>query len=123
MRKTLFLSTIVLAGFLSFSAYAQEAEKIVTEKDKIISIASEELKLKGYKLEDVVITYDDGNKLWAEQVGKYTELTNSPNFGIFQKGFMNNYRTVYFDYKAPAPDVWVFIDKDTGEVLDILVVK
>jgi hypothetical protein len=26
---------------------------------------------------------------------------------------------VYFDYKEPLPDVWVFVDKDSGDVLTV----
>jgi hypothetical protein len=36
---------------------------------------------------------------------------------------MKNYRTVYFDFKEPVPDIWVFVDKDTGEVLEVFTCK
>jgi hypothetical protein len=50
-----------------------------------------------------------------------TDLTSSENFGIFRKGFMKNYRAVFFDYKEPIKDLWVFVHKDTGEVLDFYI--
>ena len=65
------------------------------------------------------IIYDQDNKLWQEHIGKMTELDKSPNFGLFKKGFLKNYKTIYFDFKDPLPDIWVFIDKDTGEVLEV----
>jgi hypothetical protein len=125
MRKLLCLAVAVLMLFACSSAMAQAPQAPTAQevsKEKIVAIATEEVTAKGYNLEGVTIIYDDGNRLWEETIGKMTEL-NSPNFGIFKKGFMKNYRTVYFDFKDPLPDVWVFIDKDTGEVLELYQVR
>lgn len=118
MKKLLCLVIAIFVLSLCSRAMAQPPATQEIPKEKILAIATEEVKAKGYNLEGVSIIYDDGNKLWEEQIGKMTEL-NSPNFGIFKKGFMKNYRTVYFDFVDPLPDVWVFIDKDTGDVLEI----
>lgn len=118
MKKLLCLAVASLMLLVCSRAMAQPPVTQEVPKEKILAIATEEVTVKGYNLEGVTIIYDDGNRLWEETVGKMTEL-NSPNFGIFKKGFMKNYRTVYFDFKDPLPDVWVFIDKDTGDVLEI----
>jgi hypothetical protein len=121
MRKSVVLwFVLAVMFFLSGISFAQEAEVAgALSQEKIVAVATETVRAKGYKLDDVRILYDDGNRLWAEVSGKFSELDKSPNFGIFKKGFMKNYRTVYFDFKDPLPDLWVFVDKDTGEVLEI----
>lgn len=119
MAKKLVVVGCILFLFLSFLGIAEASEKKEFMKEQIVAIATAEVKAKGFKLDEVQIIYDDGNKLWDEQIGRLTELSDSPNFGIFKKGFMSNYRTVYFDFKEPLPDLWVFVDKDTGEVLEV----
>jgi hypothetical protein len=125
MRKIpLFVILFALAVLFVFSfSLAQNEPAKELSKEQIVSIATMAVTAKGIKIDEVQIIYDDGNKLWEEQTGKMTELVNSPNFGIFKKGFMSNYRTVYFDFKDPLPDIWVFIDKDTGEVLEVYAKK
>ncbi|MFH1199133.1 MAG: hypothetical protein V1650_03120 [Candidatus Omnitrophota bacterium] len=88
-------------------------------KDQVISIATAAVKEKGFAAEEAQIIYDDGNKLWLEQIGKIAGVDNSPNYGVLKRGFLKNYYTVYFDFKEPLKDVWVFIDKDTGEVSEV----
>lgn len=122
MRKLLCLVVAIFVLSVCSRAMAQPPAAQEVPKEKIVAIATEEVKAKGYNLEAVSIIYDDGNKLWEEQIGKMTGL-NSQNFGIFKKGFMKNYRTVYFDFVEPMPDIWVFIDKDTGDVLEIYQVQ
>jgi len=103
--------------------YAQDKQGGELTKEEILSIATVTIKNNGIDIKEVNIIYDDGNKLWSEEIGSYKELDNSPNFGILKKGFLKNYRTVYFDFKEPLPDMWVFIDKDTGEVLEVYTEK
>jgi hypothetical protein len=118
MKRLSCLSIVALVLFICSGAIAQPQPGQVLSKDEILAIAAGEVEGQGYSLEGVSVIYDDGNRLWEETVGKMTDL-NSPNFGVFKRGFMKNYRTVYFDFKEPLPDLWVFIDKDTGEVLEV----
>lgn len=121
MYKKIFLIAMVLAVVcLCSQAFAQQKEM---PKEEIIAIATAAVKGEGIKIDDVSIVYDDGNKLWEENIGKITVTDNEPNYGILKKGFLKNYRTVYFDFAEPIKDVWVFVDKDTGEVLDVYVEK
>jgi len=101
-----------------------EAQQLATEsqeisKEKVIAIATAAVKGKGFNLDEVNVIYDENGKLWSEKIGVITTEDKSPNFGILKKGFLKNYRTVYFDFKDPLPDLWVFIDKDTGEVFEV----
>jgi hypothetical protein len=120
MAKKFFCTVFV--GFSIYSlVFAQEVKEQQMPKEEIIAIATASVqdKEQGIKLDEVQVIYDQDNKLWEERIGKMTELNNSPNFGVFKKGFLKNYRTVYFDFKEPLADIWVFIDKDTGEVLEV----
>lgn len=112
------LIVMMLAAIFLFSAvpllYAKEKTK-----NEVIGIATEAVKGKNFKLKDVNIIYDEGGKLWNEKVGYLAAEDKSPNHGIMRKGFLKNYKIVFFDFKEPLPDVWVFIDKDTGEVLEV----
>ena len=116
MVKKLLLVLVALFA-VTASAWAQGAKEL--SKDEVIGIATEQLKAKGISVEGVTVVYDDGNKLWEETFGKATVEDQSANYGVLKRGFMKNYRTVYFDFKEPAPDIWVFMDKDTGEVLEV----
>jgi hypothetical protein len=112
---------VFLVSSLCSLVLAQEIKAKEVSKEEIIAIATQAVKDKeaNVKLEEVQIIYDQDNKLWQEHIGKMTELDKSPNFGLFKKGFLKNYKTIYFDFKDPLPDIWVFIDKDTGEVLEV----
>lgn len=111
-----------LAIFISSSQFAFCEEKSVS-KEKVIAIATEAVKAKGVKIEGVNIIYDEGGKLWSEQIGKMGYEDKDPNHGILKKGFLKNYRVIYFDFKEELPDIWVFVDKDTGEVLEVYKLK
>ncbi|MFA5114942.1 MAG: hypothetical protein WC469_02605 [Candidatus Omnitrophota bacterium] len=89
-------------------------------KEDIKAIAIDAVKAKGIVLKEVDIIYDEGGKLWLQRSGIAAMRENNPNHGILKQGFLYNYRIVYFDFKDPgAKDIWVFIDKDTGEVLTV----
>lgn len=124
MRNRVLVLLVFFTAFVFYNlSFAQGVEEKASPKEEIIAIAKGAVEGEGIKLDDVQIIYDEDNKLWQEHIGKMTELVNSPNFGIKKKGFLKNYRIVYFDFKEPLPDIWVFIDKDTGEVLEVYKVK
>jgi len=95
-------------------AYAQEKTN-----DEVIAIATEAVKGQNFELKDVDIIYDEGGKLWSERIGYLAGEDQSPNHGILRHGFLKNYKVVFFDYKEQLPDIWVFVDKDSGEVLGV----
>lgn len=116
MKKVLFMAIALLAVFICMQAVAQQKE---FSKDQIVAVATERVKAEGFDLSDVTIIYDDGHNLWQEKIGVATILDESPNHGILVRGFLKNYRTVYFDFKEPLKDIWVFVDKDTGDILEV----
>jgi len=106
-------AVILSAGF----AFCAESD---FPKGKIIAIASEAVKAEGVALKDVNVIYDEGGQLWSEKIGVMAISNESVNHGLFVRGFMKNYRIVYFDLKEPLKDFWVFVDKDSGEVLAVV---
>jgi len=124
MKRKLVMFAVVLGVLFlipCFAAYAQSegaASKEIS-KDRVVAIATEAVKGQGFELEETNIIYDEDGKLWSEKVGFLSGEDKSPNHGILRQGFLKNYRTVYFDFKEPLADIWVFIDKDSGEVLTV----
>lgn len=116
MKKLLVVLFVIAALSFSTTAFCEEKD---FAKEKIISIATEAAKVEGIDINEVDIIYDEGGKLWSERLGAAGFEDKTPNHGILKKGFLKNYRIVYFDFKEPLKDVWVFIDKDTGEVLTV----
>ncbi len=115
MKK--FIVMVLMAMFL-FSAVSLLCAQDKT-KDEAIAIATEAVKGQNFELVGADIIYDEGGKLWDERTGYLAGEDKSPNHGILRKGFLKNYMTILFDFKEPLPDIWVFIDKDTGEVLEV----
>jgi hypothetical protein len=114
---------VLAAAVFSYAAEeAKEAPQLASKevsKEQVIAVATAAVKAEGIKLDEVNIIYDEGGKLWSQRLGMVVAEDKSPNYGILKHGFLKNYRTVYFDFKAPIKDVWVFVDKDTGEVLTV----
>ena len=117
MRSTVLIGVAVLMMF-SFVTFAFCGESNLS-KEKIIAVATTAVKEAGIIIEGVDIVYDEDGKLWNEKIGFLVGEDQSPNHGILRRGFLKNYKIVYFDFKEPAKDVWAFIDKDTGEVFEI----
>ncbi|MDP2905274.1 MAG: hypothetical protein Q8O22_03095 [Candidatus Omnitrophota bacterium] len=142
MQRGIFFTLLVMAAGLVFihPAYCQkdpvacaqaQAAKVAlppapanpqadaeVAKQKVIAVATEAVKAGGLTIQDVNIVYDEDGKLWSERIG-YAALAQNANHGVLVRGFVKNYKIVYFDYKEALKDVWVFIDKDSGEVLEV----
>ena len=115
MYKKALILAMVCALLSAYAPIFAEGKEL--NKEQIIDIATQAVKVQGITLNEVSIIYDDGNKLWSEKIGYISE--EQPNHGILKEGFLKNYKTVFFDFKEPIKDIWVFIDKDTGEVLTV----
>lgn len=117
MKSIVFIGLAVLMVFsLVTFAFCQEDNM---PKDKVIAIATTAVKEAGIAIDEVEIVYDEGGKLWDEKTGVIVGEDKSPNHGILRKGFLKNYLIVLFDFREPVKDVWVFVDKDSGEVLTV----
>ncbi|MCX5696073.1 MAG: hypothetical protein NTW18_05425 [Candidatus Omnitrophica bacterium] len=115
MKKFTIMALMVMCLFLGVAwLYAQEKTN-----SEVIAIATEAVKANNFDVKDVDVIYDEGGKLWNERAGYLVGEDQSPNHGIMRRGFLKNYKIVLFDYKEPLPDIWVFIDKDTNEVLEV----
>lgn len=117
MLRKVFM-VLAMAGVVCLYQFGFAAESDFS-KEKVIAIATAAVQEKGIKIDSVNIVYDEGGQLWSESLGKAVVEDKSPNYGILKNGFLKNYRVIYFDFKEPLKDVWVFIDKDTGEVLTV----
>ncbi len=115
-KSLIFLIVIALNTVCTFSSYAIKKE---LTKYQIVESATKALNKDGFDLYRVEIIYDQNNKMWRERVNRMTDLQSSPDFKLFEQGFMKNYQAVLFNFKDPSGEVWVFVDRDNGEVLEI----
>ncbi|MCX5707126.1 MAG: hypothetical protein NTW13_05700 [Candidatus Omnitrophica bacterium] len=115
MKKALLILAVLALAFSWQIAFAEEKD---FPKQKIVEIAVKSVQEQGIVLKEVRIIYDEGGKLWLERIGALGAV-ETKNHGILKMGFVKNYRIVYFDFKEPLKDVWVFVDKDSGEVLTV----
>lgn len=116
MKKITVAAFIIALGLCPFRSYALKEQ---LTKYEIVAQATKAMKKDGFDLYKVEIIYDQNNKMWREKVNKMKELIDSPNFKLFERGFMKNYQAVLFNFKNPPGEAWVFVDRDTGEVLEI----
>lgn len=117
MKSTVLIGVAVLMVF-SLLTFAFCGENDLS-KEKIIAVATTAVKEAGIIIEGADVIYDEDGKLWDEKIGFLVGEDQSPNYGILRRGFLKNYKIVYFNFKEPVKDVWVFIDKDTGEVFEV----
>ena len=115
MRKfsAVLLTAVFLFSAVSFLCAEEKAP------DEVVAIAVEAVKAQGIDIQDAKIVYDEGGEMWSREVGYLAEEDMSPNHGILRRGFLKNYKVVMFDFEEPAADLWVFVDKDTGDVLEV----
>ena len=91
-------------------------------KEKIIEIAKAKASERGVKLDSEKIIYDDGNKMFThpiypEHLPGHTIKGAGPerNPSNFEG---KNYQAVYFvSQRAVGTNLWVLIDRGTGEVI------
>jgi len=116
LRKTIFLTVILVNCFYLLPSYALKKQ---LTKYEIVEAASKALIEDGFDLHGVQVIYDQNNKRWREKVNLMTDIVNSPNFKLFERGFMKSYQALLYNFREPSGEVWVFVDRDTGEVLEI----
>lgn len=120
MKKVIFLvvavfvASVVVTGGLSFAATAQE---------RAIMKAKEAAQDKGIIVGDAELIYDSGSKKWEERVAAVESMPSDPNYGELPHGMLYNrkYEVVLLDFKEDAKeaDAWIFMDKDTGDVITV----
>lgn len=116
VKKLIFVTVMLMTCLYLLPSYALKKE---LGKYEIVESASKALTQNGFYLAGVEIIYDKDNKRWRERVNMMADIINSPNFKLFERGFMKKYQAVLYNFKEPDGEVWVFVDRDTGEVLEI----
>ena len=126
-RLILWLSVIVLC-FTSSVVFSQDNR---LTKEQIIQVAISKAKELGYKTEEMNIVYDEGNKSikkYLERIGvsaynKTTQQWDKVLSTTPEKEYPElkdkDYQSVYLGIKGNVKggDLWVFIDRNTGEVI------
>ncbi|MFA5038315.1 MAG: hypothetical protein WC732_01395 [Candidatus Omnitrophota bacterium] len=119
MRKWYFM--VMAALVLSFAGAA--ACLAETAEEKAVKTAKEAALKEGVAIAEAELIYDPSNQKWEERVVAIEALPADPNHGNLPHGMLQNrkYETVLLDFKegATEADTWVFLDKDTGDVLAI----
>ncbi|HNX68773.1 MAG TPA: hypothetical protein PLL75_07810 [Candidatus Omnitrophota bacterium] len=108
----------------------------VTElsKERIIEIAKAKASAWKFKVETMTITYDDGNlelkkflmregvSQYDKQTGKWIPVEGTTPERWRPKLASRDFQAVYFAPKQQMKggDFWVFVDRNTGEVIDVV---
>ncbi len=128
MAKRFLLWTLVL--ILSFASLVFSQNKELT-KEQIIKIAISKSEEIGYNSEEMDIVYDENNKkikehlmnvgvtIYNEETKKWDEVLPTTPEKEYPALAGKNYQSVYFGPKEmqKGGDLWIFIDRDTGEVI------
>ncbi|MDI6606715.1 MAG: hypothetical protein QME65_06215 [Candidatus Omnitrophota bacterium] len=121
--KKLLLGVMVLGLLLAASAVFAQGEAAGISEEQIKAAAIKAVQEKNIVFEEADIIYDEENALWDERVMVIEETPNDPNYGNLPGGVLaeKKYQAVFFDFpeESLTKDVWVFVDKDTGEVITV----
>lgn len=83
-------------------------------------LSKRELKRRGYPVEDMRITADEKNTAWREFIADPSVLQRQivKRLNLEER----NYWTIYFAPKKPMKggDAWVFVDKNNGKIIGVI---
>lgn len=123
------LPSICLAEGLNIPAAAKDQAEL--SQDEVIRIASDKAQELGFKTEEMSVLFDEDNakiiehsrrsgvSVYNKKTGKWDKALPSTPEKDFPVLEGRNYQAVYFAPKAQrmGGDLWVFVDKSTGEVI------
>ena len=126
-RACLWLAVIVLCSVAS-AAFAQTAE---LTQEQFIRIAVDKARELGYDTQEMDVVFDEGNKNITEHLKRIGVFTYNEETQQLEKDPPTtpeeeypelkdrDYQAVYIGPKAGllGSDLWVFIDKHSGEVI------
>lgn len=97
-----------------------EVEQMEISKEKVHEIANNKAKEIGYDIKEMKVELDKENTRWNEYIKKGPILENDNKLRLALKD-----RKYWAAYYAPkriqfGGDLWIFIDKNTGEVITII---
>lgn len=122
--QTIFL-ILVFAICLLGCKQKPKNQPLTEEQIKIIEIATKKAKSDGIDLKYREVYYDVGNEAWTRKLDEIKK--NSPDYAIRRNYFKildaYDYQAVLLALKTDqlvlGGDIWVFVDKKTGEVITI----
>jgi hypothetical protein len=129
VSKRLFLWKLVIILCFASSVVFSQDDKLT--KEQIIQIAISKAKELGYKTDEMNIVYDENNKNITEHLKRIGVSTYNVKNKKWDKDLPTtpekeypelkdkDYQSVYLGPKGSVKggDLWVFIDKSTGEVI------
>lgn len=120
MRRCWF---VALAAVVLTLAGPQALCLAQTAEEKAMETAKQAAGQEGIVVGEAELIYDPSNQKWEERVAAIEALPSDPNHGNLPHGVLRSkkYETVLLDFQEDATeaDAWVFIDKDTGDVLAV----
>lgn len=118
MGKMWFAVAVIGVMMFTFSNTACMAESPQERAERAARVAAEDA---GIIVEEAQLIYDPQNKRWEERVAAIEKDPADPNYGRLPHGMLydKKYETVLLDFKEGADnaDTWVFVDKDSGDVI------
>ena len=118
MGKAWFVAAVIGVMLFALTSTVCMAESPQERAESAARIAAEDA---GIIVDEAQLIYDPENKRWEERVEAIEQDPADPNHGKLPHGMLYNkkYETVLLDFKedADTADAWVFVDKDTGDVI------
>lgn len=118
MGKAWFAVAVIGIMLFAVSSTVCVAESPQERAERAAKVAAEDA---GIIVEEAQLIYDPQNKRWEERVAAIEKDPADPNHGKLPHGMLydKKYETVLLDFKedADSADAWVFVDKDTGDVI------
>lgn len=124
------LSFLLISNFIKITEVFSQSDKLT--KEQITQIAIGKAQALGYKIEDMDIIYDEDNQKIKEHLTRRGVSTYNEDTKAWEKDSPTtpeqeypelkdkDYQSVYFGPRGEGikgGDLWVFIDKNTGEVI------
>lgn len=114
----MFIIMSIVALLLTACALRErEVTRMDIAKEKVLQISNREAEKLGYNLSELTVNIDDKNSLWEEYIksGPILEYDQALKNTLENK----EYWAIYYRPKRlqKGGDLFVFIDKHTGEVL------
>ncbi len=121
---------MLIHGFINVPEVLSQSNRLT--KEQIIQIAINKAKELEYKTEDMDIVYDEDNKRIKEHLQRSGVSTYNEKTKTWEKDLPTtpeqeypelkdrDYQSVYFGPKGEGikgGDLWVFVDKNTGQVI------
>lgn len=116
------LGLAVLIAYIKFTKDEEKEIKNMLSKEDYIIVANEVAKSQKISLEEWDIVFDDQNKFWLNTLNQIEK--EDQEFAKIHKQLLKGkkYQVVYYVPRGMimAGMLFVFIDKQTGEVIDFI---